>query len=120
MTNRLLLDEMLSGALADQLRARGHDVLAVVTDTDLAGAQDAAVLAWATANGRAVVSRNIKDFVALDATQRTSGSAHGGFVLISTKTFPEDNEAFGALLRSLDKLLTEGTVMAGGVIFLHR
>ena len=35
MTYPLLLDEMFSGAIAEQLRAKGHDVLAVVADPAL-------------------------------------------------------------------------------------
>jgi hypothetical protein len=35
MSYPLLLDEMFSGAIAEQLRAKGHDVLAVVADPAL-------------------------------------------------------------------------------------
>ena len=36
----LLLDEMLSNVIAEQLRAKGHDVLAAVADPALAGLAD--------------------------------------------------------------------------------
>lgn len=56
MTVRLLLDEMFSGEIASQLRARGHDVVAVVSDGEMAGLPDDAVLARAFEAGRAVVT----------------------------------------------------------------
>jgi hypothetical protein len=50
---RLLLDEMmLSGAIAMQLRARGHDVTAVVDDPGLVGTPDEQLLSYATSDGR--------------------------------------------------------------------
>jgi nucleoside-diphosphate-sugar epimerase len=86
--SRLLLDEMLSGAIAEQLRAKGHDVLAVVADPALTGLADDQILAQATATNRTLVTANIKDFIPLDARYRAAGQAHAGLVLISAKTFP--------------------------------
>jgi hypothetical protein len=40
----LLLDEMFSGAIAEQLRAKGHDVLAVVADPALVALPDEQIL----------------------------------------------------------------------------
>lgn len=120
MTTRLLLDEMLSDDIAGQLCAKGHDVLAVVADPGLIALPDSGVLAHATTGGRAVVTRNIKDFMVLDAHCRASGSPHAGLVLVSTKTFPEDRNAIGALVRSLGKLLSEGGIEPSAVVFLQR
>lgn len=39
----LLLDEMFSPRVADQLQQRGHDVLALVADPDLRALADAEV-----------------------------------------------------------------------------
>lgn len=120
VTTRLLLDEMLSDDIAAQLRTSGHDVLAVVADPGLVAMPDSGVLAHASTEGRALVSRNIKDFMALDAHYRASGSPHAGLVLVPTKTFPEDRHAVGALVRALDKLLSEGPIDPGAVVFLQR
>lgn len=119
MTARLLLDEMLGDDIAGQLRTRGHDVLAVVAELGLVGMPDSGLLAHASTDGRAVVTRNIKDFVVLDAHYRASGSLHAGLVLVSTKTFPEDRHAVGALVRSLDKLVSAGGIEPGAVVFLQ-
>lgn len=47
MSYPLLLDEMFSGAIAEQLRAKGHDVLAVVADPALVALPDEQILARA-------------------------------------------------------------------------
>lgn len=120
VTVRLLLDEMLTDDIAAQLRARGHDVRAVVADPAMAGLPDATVLTHATAEGRAVVTRNIKDFINLDSQYQAYNSTHAGLVLVSTKTFPEDRYSLAALVRALDKLLTQGGLDAGAVVFLQR
>jgi hypothetical protein len=54
MSYRLLLDEMFPGAIAEQLRAKGHDVLAVVADPALAALPDEQTLARAASTGRFV------------------------------------------------------------------
>jgi Domain of unknown function (DUF5615) len=71
-----LLDEMLSGAIAEQLRAKGHDALAVADDPALISLPDDQILAHATTAGRALVTANIKDFMPLDAQYRAAGQAH--------------------------------------------
>lgn len=117
---RLLLDEMLSDDIAQQLRDKGHDVLAVVANHSLVALPDSAVLAHATSENRMVVTKNIKDFMVLDAHYRATGSPHAGLVLVSTKTFPEDRHITGSLVRSIDKLLSQGGVNHGAVVFLQR
>lgn len=119
VTNRLLLDEMLSDAIAEQLRDKGHDVLAVVADPALVTLPDPGLLARATSDDRAVVARNIKDFMALDAHYRASGALHAGLVLVATKTFPDNRHAFGAIVSSLDELLSGGGIERGAVVFLE-
>jgi hypothetical protein len=101
----LLLDEMLSDDIADQLRKRGHDILAVVADTALVGLPDDQILAEAAAAGRALVTANIKDFMPLDAQYKASGRQHAGLILTSTKTFPQDRSSTGAIVDALAGLL---------------
>ena len=88
MSYLLLLDEMFSGLIAEQLGAAGHDVLAVVTDPALASLPDDQVLAHATTTGRALVTANIKDFIPLDARYRAANHNHAGLILVSSETFP--------------------------------
>ena len=79
---RLLLDEMIGAVVAEQLRDRGHDVVAV-QDPDrghLRGLDDCLLLATGDDEGRAVVTDNISEVVGLpaecfgDRGQRSCGS----------------------------------------------
>ncbi len=119
--SRVLLDEMLSNAIAEQLRAKGHDVLAVVADPTLTGLADDQILAHATAENRALVTANIKDFMPLDARYRAAGQAHAGLVLASAKTFPQDRSFTAAITSTLSALLDQpNSILAGQVLFLTR
>jgi Domain of unknown function (DUF5615) len=115
----LLLDEMLSGAIAEQLRC-GHDVTAVVEDPALVALPDDEILAAAAAGRRALVTANIKDFVPLDQRYKASGRTHAGLVLVSAKTFPQDRTFIGAVVGALNKLLEEDATSADAVVFLRR
>jgi hypothetical protein len=101
----LLLDEMLSGTIAAQLRARGHDVVAAIENTALIGLSDDEILAEATTAERALVTCNIRDFLPLDQRYKASGRIHGGLVLVSSKAFRQDRSFIGALVFALDHLL---------------
>lgn len=121
MSCPLLLDEMLSGTIAEQLRAKGHDVLAVVDDSALISLPDDQILARATAAGRALVTANIKDFMPLDAQYRAAGQPHAGLIFISTTTFAQDRGFTSAVTSALIALLdVPGQIQAGHVVFLTR
>ena len=105
----LLLDEMFSGLIAEQLRAKGHDVIAVVANPALVGLSDDQILTHATGTGRALVTANIKDFMPLDARYRASSQTHRGLILVSAKTFPQDRNFTAALIGALSILLTNLT-----------
>jgi predicted nuclease of predicted toxin-antitoxin system len=59
---KLLLDEMLTPAIARELRARGHDVEAVAGHPDREALSDPEVMAIARAEHRAVVTNNLRDY----------------------------------------------------------
>jgi predicted nuclease of predicted toxin-antitoxin system len=118
---RLLLDEMLPGAIAEQLRAKGHDVIAVVADHALVGLPDDQILAQAASTGRVLVTANIKDFMPLDARYRAASQAHAGLILVSVKTFPQDRGFTAAIASALLILLDQpGQIQPGQVLFLTR
>ena len=110
---------MLSGVIADQLRSRGHDVVAVVDDPEMTGLADDEVLAVAVLAQRAVVTANIRDFIVLDQRYRAVGRSHSGLVLVSSKTFQQDRSFVGSLVGALDKLLGAGVSHADTVTFLQ-
>jgi hypothetical protein len=117
----LLLDEMFCDTIAQQLRTKGHDVLAVVADPSLISLPDDQILSRAAATGRALVTANIKDFIPLDAQYRAAGQAHAGLILVSAKTFPQNRSYTSAVTSALAALLDErGQIQAGQVTFLPR
>lgn len=117
---RLLLDEMLSPRLAEQLRARGHDVVAVADLPLSLGASDEDVLLIASAQGRAVVTRDLGDYRGLARAAARVGSSHAGVLLVSDRTFPEANpRTIGRLFTSLLALLEADTDIEGREYWLR-
>jgi hypothetical protein len=116
----LLLDEMFSDAIARQLREKGHDVLAVVSDPALVSLPDDQILAHAASARRALVTANIKDFMPLDGQYRAAGQSHAGLILVSTKAFPQDRSFVGAIAGALAALLESEQIRGDQVIFLTR
>jgi AbrB family looped-hinge helix DNA binding protein len=104
---RLLLDEMYAAAVAEQLRARGHDVVSV-HDPDyrqLEGARDE-VFAAAVAERRALVTENVPDYRRLEADALAQGKPIPTLVFTTNKRFPSgDPGTIGRLVRALDALL---------------
>ncbi|HZU19497.1 MAG TPA: DUF5615 family PIN-like protein [Candidatus Dormibacteraeota bacterium] len=101
---RLLLDEHLSSVVAEQLRARGHDVVTAV-EAGVNGIDDARVLTWAVTERRAGVTNNIRDFRLLHAAYLSSGRSHYGIVLVPTSRYRLGREHLGPLITALDELL---------------
>lgn len=112
---------MFSDAIAQQLCARGHDVISVVAHPALVALPDDQILAYATSEGRALVTANIKDFMPLDGRYRAAGQAHPGLILVSTKTFPQNRGFATAVTAALEAMLS-GTskIQPGQVLFLTR
>jgi len=102
---RLLLDEHFSPAIADQLRKRGHDVAAAAAIVELRHKDDAAVLAWAVGQRRAVVTEDAADYLALHGPRLSRGEHHYGIVLTNARRFPRNRRGIGRLVRELDDLL---------------
>lgn len=102
---KLLLDEHFSPEIARQLRHRGHDVVAARERTELHGLSDRELLAVATAEGRAVVTENVVDFVELHRQSILGSDSHAGLVFTSPGRFPRSRRAIGRLVKALQSLL---------------
>jgi predicted nuclease of predicted toxin-antitoxin system len=117
----LLLDEMLSGAIAKQLRARGIDVVAVVEDSALIGTADEDLLAHAAVQQRVLVTVNVADFAGLANDWRAGGRAHAGLVYVTNRTFSQDRSFVGAIASALAALIdADGLPRPGTETFLRR
>lgn len=87
-TERLLLDEHYGEAIAVALRALGHDVVSVVADDSMRSAPDARVFATAAADGRRIVTENIKDFRPLLMDAMSRGEPFAPLLLVPPRRFP--------------------------------
>jgi hypothetical protein len=109
----LLLDEMYPPALGQQLRAGGHDVVAVLDiEVGLAAKTDEDVLAWAGRNDRCVVTENVSDFARL----AQQGFAHAGLIFVSSRRFPRMGSGLQRLAKALDELLSAGNLPRRDVV----
>jgi predicted nuclease of predicted toxin-antitoxin system len=120
---RLLLDEMYAHAVADGLRALGHDVVSVHDrrETPLAGASDPDVLAAARREKRALVTENVRDFRPLESALLADGSHHAGLVYTSDRQFPRGDPATtGQLVHALDAFLRTTPTLRDRAVFLAR
>ena len=103
-----MLDEMYTHAIAEQLRARGHDANAVVERAELRGLADTDIFALAQTEQRTVVTEDIADLsvIADDYDQR--GQVHYGLVLVDRGRFPRASPGtIGRMVTELDRLLGE-------------
>ncbi|MBA3839383.1 MAG: DUF5615 family PIN-like protein [Thermoleophilaceae bacterium] len=104
---KLLLDEMFSPRLANELRHRGGDVVAVGERADLAGRPDGDILAAATAEGRALVTEDVADYARLARDLAARGLGHGGIVFTSSRRFSRAAAGSGSLAIALERLLSQ-------------
>jgi hypothetical protein len=105
---KLLLDTHHSRHAAERLRAMGHDVAAAFDDPVLATLGDDELLRAATADGRAVVTENVRDFDRIARAWAAAGEHHAGIVFTSPRRFHRGSQAYPAdLVRALARLLDE-------------
>lgn len=106
---KLLIDEMFPAQVAVVLRERhGVDAVSVRERPDLAGRADAPVFAAAQAEGRAVVTENVRDFRPIAREWEAEGKVHHGLVLTSNRRFPRVRPGtVGRLIAALAKLAKE-------------
>jgi predicted nuclease of predicted toxin-antitoxin system len=80
---RFLLDENFNGKIVRGLRARQPDVDMIrVQDTDLYGADDPAVLAWAAQEGRIVLTHDLDTMTKYASERIQQQQPMAGIILI--------------------------------------
>jgi len=114
----LLLDADVPPALADALQKLGYDVLAASGDPALGSLSDAELLAEAARQDRVVVTFNVVDFVALTRELARANRAHGGVILIHSRTFKRSD--VGGIARHLDALVRSRRDLRNAVIYLSK
>jgi len=89
---------------AQVLRDHGHDAESVKARPDLLGRPDAALLALAAQEHRAIVTENARDFAGIAASLSERGQAHGGIILMNPRRFartPDGSTGFAVALDDL-------------------
>ena len=114
---KVYLDEDLSPRIAQALRRQGVDA----TSAQEAGAtqlDDGAQLAFATHEGRAIVTANVRDFLRLARHAVATNTVHAGIVLVPA-SFRRDE--FSAIARAVhDALKAYPRGLAGLVLYVRR
>jgi predicted nuclease of predicted toxin-antitoxin system len=104
---RLLLDEMLSPAIARELRERGYGVLAMADHAGWVALSDPEVMNLARAERRAVVTNNLRDYRPLHADAIIQGGpGHFGMIFMPS-TYRRTKEDTGRIIAALEAKLTE-------------
>ena len=99
---RLFLDAHVSARrIATALRDHGHDIRSADEERQLDGWEDERLLELATAEGRVMVTFNVKDFARLATEWAAAGTSHAGILLI----VGVDHAEFGLTLRIIEAAL---------------
>jgi Domain of unknown function (DUF5615) len=102
---RLLLDDMYSPQIAQNLRDRGRDVEAVQEREELKGVDDEPLLTAATAEGRALLTNNVADFAPLTQRFATEGMRHSGVIFTNDGSLPRRLNTIGLYLDEIDRVM---------------
>jgi hypothetical protein len=101
---KLAVDHHYSPAIATELRARGHDVIAV-SERGWEAEDDASLLALCTQELRPLLTNNVDDFTAIVRAWAVEGRQHSGLVFTSDVSMPRGRNAIGRCLEALDGLM---------------
>jgi hypothetical protein len=105
---KLLLDEMWTDVIAEQLRRRGYDVVAVVERSDLAGMPDHEIFVAAQHEQRVIVTDNEDDFCPIVADELSQGHVHVGIIYTTVRRYSRhDSAIIGRIVNALVKLLDD-------------
>lgn len=101
---RLALDHHYSPVIAQQLRARGHDVVAAV-ELGWHTLDDETLLRCCQDDRRALLTNNVADFAVLARSRSEAGLDHHGLVFTSDSAWPRARSTIGRFVEALDRLL---------------
>ncbi|MFT3717910.1 DUF5615 family PIN-like protein [Pseudorhodoferax sp.] len=107
---KLLVDEdSQARRLLDALRHAGHDV-ASVAELGCNGLPDAEVFARAQSEGRALLTHNVADFLAL---ARQAGGEHAGVLAVFRDGNPRNTMGHEQIVRAIGALQAAGLPVQG-------
>ena len=99
---------MYPAAIAGQLRARGHDVIAMTERTELRSLSDDDVFAVAQSEERAIVTENLADFSLIANREDQRARPHYGIVFVDPSSYRRGQKrTIGRLVTALGRLLDD-------------
>jgi len=102
---KILLDAHISGrTVGKALSEGGHDVRALDSEVELEGLADPEVLELAAAEGRVLVTANIRDFEPILREWVGECRPHAGVILVPSSV---RNEALGVLISGVEETLAD-------------
>jgi hypothetical protein len=105
---RLVMDEMFSPTIAALLRDQGDDVIAVAERGELRAMNDEEVFAWATSQGRWLLTENVKDFRPILLRALQADTAVTGILFTSSRSFPRSRKNPGPLIQAIHAWMVSG------------
>jgi hypothetical protein len=116
----LLLDEMFSPRIADELALVGIDCRAIVADPVLRAQSDLEIFDSAVRDDRVLVTNNVPDFASLRRAREAAGGSVPGLVYTSDVTFPRTKAYASRLVTALAAAAADReTAACGGVLWLR-
>jgi len=105
---RLVMDEMFSPAVAAALRDLGHDVIAVAERGEMRAMSDEEVFAWATSQGRWLLTENVKDFRPILLRALQADTTITGILYTSSRVFPRSRKNPRPLIQAVHAWMLSG------------
>jgi predicted nuclease of predicted toxin-antitoxin system len=102
---RLLLDEMCSPEIAEQLRDLGHDVVSAQERLDLRSALDSDIFQVMQLEQRVIVTNNDRHFAPLANGALQAGETFHGLIFTSDRSLPRAKRTIPTMVELLDQLL---------------
>lgn len=115
---KLLLDEQISGKVAERLRDRGCDVTTATDDASLRGLSDPDLFEVAQQQGRALVTYNRVDFEPIIRQYAEANREHSGLVIVHPLRFP--SWEFARLVSALEGLLEGPDLGRSALVWLQQ
>lgn len=102
---RLVLDELYSQQIAEQLRKRDHDVVAVKERPDLERLSDDELFRLMPSERRAILAENWADYNRLIRRAAEEDTTHYGVLFTSRQQLPRSRHTIGLYVRVLHDFL---------------
>lgn len=103
---KLLLDDMYSPDVAERLRTRGHDAIAIRERPELLAMSDHELFAAMAEEDRTIVTNNVIDFVPLYRRALAEGSLQAALFLTSDRSMPRTRAGIGRFVSMLEEFVT--------------